>query len=443
MKRAMICWLALALFFCGGCAMGDNQTLYERAQRYLGAGDYDTAAYLFDQLGEWGDSASYALYARGLLALSHGEDDLARANFTAVSPFKSSKRYLTYLDARARQSDDPAGALALFEQLGSFLDSAAQAANLRAELPVRQLAQCRALLKAGQYSAAQALLASMRLTDEVRDLQLQCVEGMQKLQYAHACSLYDAGRYEEALDAFGQLGNVMDAPARQLLCRSAMYRAAVATSPTLENVPQLMETFLTLENYLDSADRLRTLHEQFDVNLCLAQMADARPFVSLGVYPTMESGEEDDLLWRVQRVEDGRAYLLCQQVIDASPASSATDLPIHWNGSDSAITLCLPTEDEAASLLEHDRRAPATSYAIAQGVRHAEDGCAWWWLSGEGERHPIVWYNGRILESGVAAQERCVGVRPMAVVPLRQVFFTCGSGTAEDPFRIEKQSESD
>ena len=44
MKRAMICWLALALLFCGGCAMGDNQTLYERAQRYLGAGDYDTAA---------------------------------------------------------------------------------------------------------------------------------------------------------------------------------------------------------------------------------------------------------------------------------------------------------------------------------------------------------------------------------------------------------------
>jgi hypothetical protein len=80
--------------------------------------------------------------------------------------------------------------------------------------------------------------------------------------------------------------------------------------------------------------------------------------------------------------------------------------------------------------------APATPYALAQGVRSHSDGRAWWWLAdAHASRSPIVWYNGNVIDSGVDVREAAVGVRPLLKLNLENIHLTAGSGTKEDPFR--------
>ena len=99
---AVLLCMALTLTSCGSRDIGEY---YEAAQLYLGCKDYAYAAELFEQLGEYADSADYALYARALQAIEEENFALARANFEAVNPFKSSGRYLMYLDARDEEAD--------------------------------------------------------------------------------------------------------------------------------------------------------------------------------------------------------------------------------------------------------------------------------------------------------------------------------------------------
>lgn len=438
MKRVWAWMAALALALsAGGCA-SSNQDYYERAQRYLGCGDYATAAALFGQLGEYRASAEYELYCEALWAMEQGDLTLARADLEAVDPFKSSGRYLRYLDAKALQEDgDLAGALAEYEAMGSFADCTQLAAALREAIPLQQLSQCQTLIEAGHYAQALGLLEEMRLTDEVSELMDTCRQGLQKLQYDQACALYDEGRYEEALAAFEAMGDSLDAPARMMLCRSAMYRQAVSTVPTMENARGLMEDFFTLEDYLDSAEHLQALEARYGVNLRLAEADVPGAVVALGAYPTRESGAPEALTWQVIGVEGATAMLLCQSVIDAAPLASATDLAIDWGGAEAAVESGAPAEADIAGLTADCLRAPATPYALAQGVRHHADGSAWWWLRDQpaSGRAKIVWYNGTVLPGGVDAAETVVGVRPLLRVDLNRLFLTAGSGTREDPFR--------
>ena len=112
-------------------------------------------------------------------------------------------------------------------------------------------------------------------------------------------------------------------------------------------------------------------------------------------------------------------------------------MAIDWGGAE--VTSGVPARADVAEEPAQALRTPATAYALAQGVRHHADGSAWWWLADEATpgRAKIVWYNGTILEGGVAEEEAVVGVRPMVRLDLNQVFFTRGTGTAEDPFRVK------
>jgi hypothetical protein len=115
------------------------------------------------------------------------------------------------------------------------------------------------------------------------------------------------------------------------------------------------------------------------------------------------------------------------------PLASATDLPMDIPA-DASLTL--PTPADVAALSAEELAAPATPYALAQGVRSHSDGRAWWWLAdARASRSPIVWYNGNIIDSGVDISEAAVGVRPLLKLNLENIHFTAGAGTKEDPFR--------
>ena len=433
MKR-MLSLLAALVFAlsAGGCA-ASNHTYYQQAQRYLGAGEYQAAAQLFNQLGGYADSADYTLYAAALLALQQGDRQLARATLRQVDPFQHSSRYLTYLDAGdLAAADDLEAAISLYESLGAFADSQEQAQLLRADIPARDVRRAQTLMHSGAWHQALALLTPYAGEEDADALLTRCREGIRQAAYDAAADLYAAGEYEQALAAFEALGDALDAKARVLTCRSALYSQAEQAYAvvTLDTCEALMARYAEMDGYLDSAARLASLQDRFATNLALRDMAPRLPYAVYGSYPVEENGAAQPLSWQVLGVTGGVATLLCTQVIDAMPLASATDLTLLDD-----TPLALPDQEQIAPLAE--TACTATPYALAQGAQHHSDGRAWWWLADQrpDNRRAVVWYNGSILEGGVAEDEPTIGVRPVAYVDLNKYAFTLGTGSREDPFR--------
>ncbi|MGN1019678.1 MAG: hypothetical protein ACI4O7_04830 [Aristaeellaceae bacterium] len=435
MKRIVTLLAALALALTAtGCA-ASNEDYYQQAQRYLGAGDFEGAALLFDQLGGYRDSSEYALYAAGLYALQQGERELARSSLRQVDPFLNSGRYLTYLDAAdLADADDLEGAMTLYASLGAFADSAAQAQALEAAIPARDIRRAKALMASGGWMQALTLLQPYEGREEADALIVQCGEGLRQEAYDKAAAMYQSGDYGQAMAAFEALGETLDARARAIACRSALYLQLEEeyASVTLATCENLMARYAALDGYLDSDARIGELQARFATSLALRDTAASHPYVVCGSYPMEESGAAQPLTWQVLGVSDGVATLLCTRVIDAMPAAAAAALAVP---EDPGVSLALPDLEQVSIL--GDLSCTATPYAIAQGVQHHSDGRAWWWLADEAPdgRQVIVWYNGSVLEGGVDPAEPTIGLRPLLCVDLNRYAFTQGSGTQEDPFR--------
>ena len=439
MKRllSLLLLLSLCLTMCG-CSLS-NRDYYERAQLFLGSGDFANAAQLFSQLGEYEDSADYALYCAALLALQEGELELARANLTQLAPFKSSGRYLRLLQAMTlERSGDLEGALLLYDALGSFENSAGAAQRLRAAIPEKKLEHASALMDAGRYEQALAELEAMDGYGNSASLAQSCRQALTQAAYEQAEQLYGEGRYEEALAAFEALGDAMDAKARVLACRSAMYRSLEADYRTasLSTAESLIDRYAEMEDYLDSALRRKALESRFRTNLTLLSSAASSPYVRYGSYPALESGSPAPLTWRVIAAENGCVTLLCEQVIDAMSTEQADSLALTLTPEEQAglVSLGLPREAQVSGLPA--LACDATPYAAAQGVYQGEGGAMWRLADTKGvDRSLVVWYNGTVIRGGLPCGDEAVGVRPVCVVSLEKYAFSQGDGSAADPFR--------
>ncbi len=433
MKKALSLLAVLCLALSAtACVRHSNQEYYEQAQIYLGCDDYETAAELFRQLGEYRDAADYALYADALAALEAGDLPLARRNLEAIAPFKSSTRYLTVIDAlEAELNGEMETALALYESLGTFHGAHESAAALRTAIPEEALRQGRAMMARGEYEAARELFLSLDGYGQSATLAANCTTALNKLAYTAADELCEAGDHLAAMRAFLAMGDVLDAPERATRCRQKLTETleAAAQAATLDTAGAVIAACEAIGDEA-AAEMAAALSGRFGVNLQLIEQADRQPYVLLGEYPTGESGVESALLWRVIAVEGAEVTLLCESVIDASPVATPTDLTFT-DGEASAVTaVTLPSAADLASLT--DLNSPATPYAAAQGVVQA-DGFALYWLrdSLEGGMHPVASGAGLTLPT----DDVTPGVRPVVTLSLEDYVFTAGDGTRENPYR--------
>ena len=427
----------LALLLCmaltvTACARTDIGGYYESAQLYLGCGDYEYAAELFSQLGEYEDAADYALYATALQALRDEDYALARANLEAVNPFKSSGRYLMLLDAiDAEAGGNMESALALYEKLGTFAGADEQAARLQKAIPEAAIQEGRALMNQGEYEAARELFLSLEGYGASKTLAESCTTALNKAAYQAADDLAKSGDLLAAMEAFTALGDTLGAAKRAQECLNAIHKdldkqyAAV----TLATAPALLDAYALLGADEVAQARMAELTARYGTNLLLLTAED--PLVALGSYPRAESGEEQPVLWRVIRREGSLLTLLSDQVLDASPEAAA--VPVTFTEAEAVGEVMLPSVADLAACAE--LKCTATAYALAQGVPE-EEGFAAYWLrdSLESGLHPIISATGAMAlpEEGMTP-----GVRPMVVIDLEKIAFNAGSGTVEDPFRIQ------
>ena len=426
----------LALLLCmaltvTACSHGDIGEYYERAQLYLGCGDYAYAADLFAQLGEYEDAADYALYASALQALKEDKYDLARANFEAVNPFKSSGRYLMYLDALGAEEDgEMEAALALYEKLGTFAGANEQAARLRKEIPEAVIQEGRALMNQGEYEAARELLLSLEGYGASKTLADSCTTALNKAAYQKADDLAKSGDLLAAMEAFTALGDTLGAAKRAQECLAAIHAELDKqyTAVTLATAPALIESYALLGEDEIAQTRMAELTARFGSNLLL--LTTENPVVALGRYPQAESGGEQPVMWRVIRKEGSLLTLLSEKVLDAS--AQAVPVPVTFDEAETVGEVMLPAMVDLAARTE--LLCTATAYALAQGAPETEGAAAYWLRDSlENGLHPIISASGAMAlpEEGMTP-----GVRPMIILDLENITFTAGSGTAEDPFCI-------
>ena len=428
---AVLLCMALTLT---ACASRDNQAYYETAQLYLGCGDYDYAAELFSQLGEYADSADYALYARALQAIVEEDYALARANLNAVNPFKSSGRYLMQLDAlEAEAEGELEKALALYEKLGSFADAHLAAERLQTEIPEAAMKEGRALMAKGEYEAARTLFLSLDGYGASATLANNCAVALNKAAYTEADKLADAGDLLGAMSAFTALGDTLDAAKRAAECLAAIHEGLDErfAAVTLASAPALLEDYAALGEDATAKARVAELTARFGKNLEIITMEN--PVVQLGAYPAAESGEEQPVRWRIIKAEGAVLTLLSEAVLDASAEAQAIPLTFSEAEQSAVGDVTLPSVADLAALA--DLKCAATPYALAQGAVN-DAGAAAFWLrdSLENGLHPIISTSGALT---LPAEAAAYGLRPMMTVSLDHFTFTHGSGTAEDPFRAE------
>ena len=367
-------------------------------------------------------------------AIEEEDFALARANFEAVNPFKSSGRYLLYLDAVSLEVEGKLeAAQALYAQLGSFMAANQAVERLNTAIPEAVLKDGRALMNKGDYAAARELFLSLNGYGNSMALADNCTLALNKAAYAEADKLAESGDLIGAMDAFTALGDTLDAAKRAADCLAAVHAeldrqyAAV----TLATAPGLIDAYAALEDDDVAAARTAELTARFGKNLELITMPGA--LVELGAYPQAESGAEQNVRWIVIKQEDAVLTLLSASVLDASAEAIAPTIAFTEAEMAAVGDVQLPSVADLALL--NDRTAAATAYALAQGASN-EDGKASFWLrdSLENGMHPVIAASGTLSlpEEGAA-----YGLRPMITVNLDSLSFASGSGTENDPFRAE------
>lgn len=435
-KMSLLAVLLCAALAMTSCATQENRTYYEDAQLYLGCGEYESAAMLFSQLGEYADSAEYALYARALAAIEAEDYALARANLLSIAPFKSSERYLTYLDALEAEEDGALeDALALYEALGTFADANLSAERLTEAIPEAALKEGRALMSKGEYAAAREIFLSLDGYGASETLAANCTAALDKAAYAAADELCKAGDHHGAMAAFTALGDTLDAAKRAADCLADIHAALDAQyeTVTLGTAPALMAEYAKLGEDETAQARIAELTARYGRNLEVVTAADMHPHVLLGQYPTAESGEEQPVKWQVLRADGAVLTLLADTVLDASDAAEAIALMFSEAEAAAVSEVMLPSVADLTALT--DLTCAATPYALAQGAAN-ENGTALYWLrdSLESGLHPIIGASGALTLPDASATP---GVRPLLRLSLEQYAFTHGTGTEDDPFRAE------
>ena len=199
-------------------------------------------------------------------------------------------------------------------------------------------------------------------------------------------------------------------------------------------------------------------------------------YVLYGRYPYEKDGGEQELLWRVLTVEDNRAFLMTEYVIDYvqyhPQKDKDPDCPLDYK--DSAIchylnTTCIDrmlTEEQRQPLFEMEngrgllslatteelqnpqtgfsrakytvdkrRQAVGTPYAYQLGLRRIDRSGHVWYFTADWRRLGFRWIVGDNGHISCVGTDRFGGVRPVMYVDVTQVDCVEGAGTLEDPFR--------
>ena len=146
--------------------------------------------------------------------------------------------------------------------------------------------------------------------------------------YDAALALMEAGKYEEAVDAFAALGAYEDSEARLAECRDKLTEAQYNEASELMAAERYVDAgaiFEALGDYLDSAEKYEECRAMAPYEL--TNVGDTIIFGKYEQDRNKENGP-DPLAWRVLDKEDGKLLIITELLIDELPYHA-----VYWKHS--------------------------------------------------------------------------------------------------------------
>jgi exopolysaccharide biosynthesis protein len=200
-------------------------------------------------------------------------------------------------------------------------------------------------------------------------------------------------------------------------------------------------------------------------------------YATFGQFPTDADGTERGIIWRVLSVDDSKALLLSEYILEAHRIDpqprpyvgwEKSELFLYLNGefknkafstgeqaalveNDDGGTVTLPTIDELRNtdygfLSNDERQAKSTEYAKANGlyVYQGRQQYSPYWSRTPSKDHAYA--HRRVMDDGktgyICVEVKNLGMRPEIRVDLNQAVVSGGAGTVDNPYVLTVSDEA-
>ena len=246
-------------------AEGDWEAMERAKKAYSALADYLDSADRVQALTARISAAKAAQYDAAVADSEAGSYDAGEAAFRHLGNYRDSLSRITYYGVReaeaALAADDQDGAIAVakrYSDMGKFLDCADRSAALTAKadaIVADKYAKVDLLTSQGLYADATAVLESFG------EYGSGSVTGK---YYAMGVHALDAGKWDEATEAFRTVSGYSDAKMRITYAAIRREEAALKDSTDQDAVLALTNRYILTEDYLDCAGRIAALNAQAD-----------------------------------------------------------------------------------------------------------------------------------------------------------------------------------
>lgn len=221
-------------------------------------------------------------------------------------------------------------AIAAFEALDGYKDSAAQIENCETAIKDAAYDTAVELHNAGKYEEAIAAFEALKGYRDSADQIANSETAIQDAAYDAAAALYNAGKYEEAIVAFEALNGYRDSADQIINCETASKDEKYAAAVELYNDGKYEDAvagFRALNGYKDSTEKIDIIkHSAKWITVC--PVGETVFFGSYEQDNNTSNGKEV-IEWIVLDKKDNRLLLISRFGLDTKPYHSS-NTPVTW-----------------------------------------------------------------------------------------------------------------
>ena len=406
--------------------------IYTRAKNAMSAANtesaYKEAAHLFESAGEYLDAAELAKVCYEHAEAARKDDVLQRAKSCTMNSVAGCEEAIRLLKKISGWKDAGEQIIARQRKIEE-IKVKAEADRLEKERQA-EIARKKAEIRAKRYKKI-AIITTPIICAIIAFIVILNTVIIPNGKYNDAIALMDAGKYAEAIAAFGALDGYKDSAGKIDECITAIldakYNDAIAQMDA-GNLDEAYGIFTELGNYKDAADKAGDIR--------LTKIKERLKGIKVGSYIKFGAYEQDnntsngkeDVEWLVLEVKDGKALVISKYALDCKPYNTSyTDVTWEtctlrkWlnndfinaafsadekamiptvtvsadknpnystnpgNATQDQVFLLSITEVNKYFSADGARQCKPTDYADANGAYvNSDNGNCWWWLRSPG-----------------------------------------------------------
>lgn len=195
-------------------------------------------------------------------------------------------------------------------------------------IPNQRYNAAAALMDAGKYEEAIQAFEAMDGYKDSAEQNAACQAAIIELQYNDALALMNSGEYQAAIASFEKNKEYLDSEAQIEICQTAIKDQQYSSALELMNSGKYEEAiaaFSELSDYKDSV---------WKMTVCKLNCAKVGDYVCFGTYEqdNISGNGQEEIEWLVLDIQNGKALLLSRCGLDVQPFNTK-DEAVTWENS--------------------------------------------------------------------------------------------------------------